>query len=225
MEKSMHKSMSRTLLGSLLVAAGAVFLLDALGLVDVSGLISNWGPLLIIVVGIISLANNPRAFILPAAIIAAGALLLLNSLDVIDVNVWQLIWPIAIIGFGLSLLVKRSRFGRRNVSTDEISATVVFSGIEMNNTSDDFKGGVITAVFGGADVDLRNTRLQGDATIEVFTAFGGVDLKVPPEWDVHISGVPIFGGIEDGTRKPDTDNPPRLYLKGTCMFGGVEINN
>lgn len=225
MEKSIHRSMSRTLLGSLLVVVGGVFLLDAFNVVDVSGLISSWGPLLIIVVGMISLANNPRAFILPVAIIAIGVLLLLNSLDIIEVNVWQLIWPIAVIGFGLSLLVRRSKFGTKAVSSDEISATVVFSGIEMNNTSEDFKGGVITAVFGGAEVDLRNTRLQGDATIEVFAAFGGIEIKVPQEWDVHVSGIPVFGGIEDGTRKPNADNPPRLYLKGTCMFGGVEITN
>lgn len=221
----MQKSFSRTLFASVFIVVGSVFLLDALNIIDVSGLISNWGPLLIIIVGLFSLANNPRAFVLPVAIISVGVLLLLNSLDFIDVNVWQLIWPIAIIGFGVSMLVKRSKRGRKTVNTDEISSTVVFSGIEMNNTSDDFQGGVITTVFGGAEIDLRNTRLQGEATIEVFVAFGGIELKVPREWDVHVSGVPLFGGIEDGTHKPEADDSPRLYLKGTCMFGGVEISN
>ncbi|MCH8553386.1 MAG: cell wall-active antibiotics response protein [Natronospirillum sp.] len=211
--------------GSLLVAVGAVFLLNALGIIDVSTLISNWGPLLIIVVGLISLANNPRAFIVPVAIIAIGALLLLNSLDIIEANVWQLIWPIAIIGFGLSLLIRRSKQSGKSVSHDDLDATVVFSGLEMNNSSDNFKGGVITAIFGGAEIDLRNSKLQGDATIEVFAAFGGIELKVPKEWDIHVSGIPVFGGIEDGTSKPEADSPPRLYLKGTCLFGGVEISN
>lgn len=224
-ESPVKNSTSRTLFGTLFVLVGSVLLLDALNVIDVSGLISNWGPLLIIVVGLISFANNPRAFILPVAIIIIGVLLLLNSLEILNVNVWQLVWPIAIIGFGLSLMVKRSRLGRRTVKTDEIAATVVFSGIEMNNTSDNFQGGSITALFGGAEINLRHSRLQGEATIETFVAFGGIELKVPKDWDVHVSGVPIFGGIEDGTSKPEVDNPPRLYLTGTCLFGGVEVSN
>ncbi len=221
----MQKLSSRSLFGGGLVAVGGLLLLDALNLVDVSGLVNNWGSLLVIAVGLISLVSNPRAFVMPVAITLVGVLLLLNSLGVINVNIWQLIVPIAIIGFGLSILMKRSRSGGTTVTDEEIKATVLFSGLELHNTTDHFKGGAITALFGGAEIDLRHAKLQGETTIDLFVAFGGVELRVPEEWDIHFSGIPIFGGIEDGSRKPQAENPPRLNLKGTCLFGGVEIKN
>ncbi|MFY0666376.1 MAG: hypothetical protein JXQ97_17285 [Natronospirillum sp.] len=217
--------MSRQLFGALLLGLGGLFLLNALGVINVWGLIKHWGPVLVIAVGVISLMNNPKAFIFPTAIIGFGALLLLGSIGLIQVSVGSLILPILFIGFGLSLLVKRTGFNVNKVSKDELDTVAVFSGVEINNVATHFQGGTVSAVFGGADIDLRQSKLEGEATIELFIAFGGVELKVPREWQVHVSGIPIFGGLEDKTIKPEAVDAPRLNIKGTCVFGGVEIAN
>ena len=41
----------------------------------------------------------------------------------------------------------------------------IFSGLKTNNLSQDFKGGSITAIFGGSDVDLRNAKLSDQGHI------------------------------------------------------------
>ena len=216
---------TRTLLGLILLAIGVIFLLDRLNLISVTGLFSYAFPLLIIALGVVSYLSNPKAFVVPAVLVVFGLLLLLSALSVIAINVWQLIVPLIVIAIGLSLLIKRPSGVRREQSLDTIDATAIFSGLELHNNSQQFQGGVVTAVFGGTEVDLRKCDFQGEAALEVFVAFGGVALKVPEHWNVHFSGLPLFGGMEDKTEKTGGQDAPLLTIKGTCLFGGVEIKN
>jgi hypothetical protein len=57
--------------------------------------------------------------------------------------------------------------------------------------------------------------------------FGGVDLKVPPNWIVVGQVVAIFGGFGNKSVEPSADMPgvKRLYIKGSSMFGGVAVKN
>ena len=73
-------------------------------------------------------------------------------------------------------------------------------------------------------IDLRDASTKGDATIEVFTTMGGVEMRVPEDWLVIIEGFPFMGGFEDKTRHPK-DSAKRLIIKGTVIMGGVEIKN
>jgi uncharacterized protein DUF1707/cell wall-active antibiotic response 4TMS protein YvqF len=84
----------------------------------------------------------------------------------------------------------------------------------------------IVAVFGGADLDLREASLPGrEITISAVAVFGGVSITVPPEMRVIDSGVAIMGGREvsgdsDESMQPDA---PVLRITGICAFGGVEV--
>ena len=42
---------------------------------------------------------------------------------------------------------------------------------------------------------------------------------------VVVDITPILGGVENGTRAPlgADENTPTVFIKGTCLFGGVEI--
>lgn len=171
---------TRPLLGLIIVLIGTAFLLDALGWFNVSSLLGFAFPLLIIAIGVLSFLSNPKAFILPVGLVLFGLLLLLNAVGLIEVNVWRLLIPVAIIGFGLSLLIRRPGGNVREDTSDTVEATVVFSGLDINNTSQNFQGGAITAAF---------------------------------------------GGMEDRSAKPEAAEAPTLYVKGTCLFGGVEIKN
>jgi len=104
----------------------------------------------------------------------------------------------------------------------------VFGGVHRKVTTDDFRGGQTTATFGGVEIDLRRARMRGDsAVIDVTAMFGGVEFKVPPTWLVIGQVMAVFGGFGNKALEPDPEQPgiKRLYIKGTAMFGGVEVKN
>lgn len=218
-------SLTQTLLGLVIIGLGVGFLLDAMDLLKFGNWMSDWWPLLVIYIGLVSLMSNPRLRLWPAFIIGAGILLLLRELDVVDFNVWSVIWPSILIVVGLSFIFEHFGPKPKVSDHDSVDLFTAFSGIDTKNKSNNFSGGKLSAMFGGINLDLRDAKLKDNAEINVFTAFGGVELRVPKEWEVQTSGLPLFGGWEDKTEKPRNGKPPVLRVRGTCIFGGVEIKN
>lgn len=222
----MNKSFGEIVFGLVVVAVGVGFLLDTLGLADFSSLVGMWWPLGIVLIGVVSFISNPRLFLWPLVIMAIGVLLQVRELGLISFNVWSLIWPTLIIVFGLSILFERSAKRARDMSDNTIGLFAAFSGNNARSTSNNFKGGKVSAIFGGVELDLRDAVAKGVVTLDVFTAFGGAEIRVPQGWLVKVSGLPLFGGWEDKTTMPkDSKHAPVLHIKGTCLFGGVEIKN
>ena len=112
-------------------------------------------------------------------------------------------------------------------ANDYIDELAIFGGGEKIVTSDNFKGGRVTTIFGGTDIVLHQSKLApGVHQIEVFALFGGWTLHVPPNWQVKSEVLAIFGGMSDKRYlNPDTirDNSRQLIIKGVVMFGGGEI--
>jgi hypothetical protein len=54
-----------------------------------------------------------------------------------------------------------------------------------------------------------------------------VGFKVPPNWIVVGHVFALFGGFGNKSVQPSSDMPgvKRLYIKGSAMFGGVEVKN
>jgi hypothetical protein len=54
-----------------------------------------------------------------------------------------------------------------------------------------------------------------------------VELKIPTSWSAVSQVVAIFGGVENKSVEPAADMPgvKRLYIKGSAVFGGVEVKN
>jgi len=210
-------------LGVLIVAVGVVALLIQLDVIalDLGQLFADWWPLIIIGVGLAALVSVPRAWVGPSVIIAVGVFFLLRTLDVIDVNFWEL-WPVAVILVGLSLITS---FGRRTSEEDTINSTVIWWGSERKTRSRQFKGGSLTAIMGGIEVDLREADIVDKAEIAIFALWGGVEVKVPPTWRVHVSGLPLLGGWDDKTTLPLQDGAPELIVHVTAIMGGAEIKS
>lgn len=80
------------------------------------------------------------------------------------------------------------------------------------------------AVFGGADLDLREAVFESPR-IEVggFWCFGGLDLKVPPGTQVIDQTGAIFGGTDIKDLGDPDPNAPVIVLKGLSLFGGVSV--
>ena len=213
---------SRLLFGASVVALGTVFLLEALDVITSGGdFIATWWPTVLIAAALLMLPTSH--WVTPAAVGGIGVLLLLATTEVIDLS-GEVIWPIILIAVGLSLLV-RTR-GPRSVSEDRVNAFAAFGGTEMASHSSRFEGGSVGAVFGGAEIDLRDAALAENAHLDVFTAFGGTEIRVPTGWKVITRGLPLFGGFENITTKEQLpQNAPVLDITATVLFGGLEIKH
>jgi len=126
-----------------------------------------------------------------------------------------------------------------NSSAPHLNEVNIFWGGKRRIVAKNFVGGDVVAIFGGFEIDLREADILGNvAEIEVVTIFGGGEIRVPPNWEVVLETVGIFGGSDDRTRHPDFPNPgaptatgsaapqpKRLIVKGVAIFGGLGIKN
>lgn len=174
-----------------------------------------------------------------------GVIFLVNEYypDIID---RRYIWPIALIAVGSFLIFGPRRRRWRSVehkeqesadattslpienhATDEdfLDSTSVFGGVKKTVVSKSFKGGDIVNIMGGAEINLSQADLQGRVELEVTQIFGGTKILVPPHWVIKPEMAAIFGGIDDkrSVQNATTDHSKVLVLKGTSIFGGIEI--
>lgn len=165
-----------------------------------------------------------RNYIWATILVVIGTLSLLRNLEVVDFDFFSLIVPIIVIGAGLSILINNSTRAKIDTTTkDSDDIAVFFSGTETSNRSKNYKGGKVSALFGGAMLDLRDAKLSGEATLDVFTFCGGVELRVPRDWKVIVKATSIAGGVENKAQGNDDDKAPVLVLTGSVLLGGVEI--
>jgi hypothetical protein len=212
------------LAGTVLVALGVLFLLDALDVLSAGEVIGNWWPIVIVAIGFVRLVGRPPDPLGGGITTAIGLVLLGVTLDVIEGSVLTLVWPLGLMALGAYLVFSRSRVRPQPQDVDSVSAVVLFSGRELAPTSQAFTGGSLVAFFGGFELDLRGCHLAEDAHLDVTTVFGGCDIQVPPGWRIDVRGPAIFGGVENGARgqslPPDA---PTLSLRVLAVFGGVEV--
>lgn len=108
---------------------------------------------------------------------------------------------------------------------EQVVCSAVFAGRDIRVDNSGFYGANLSAIFGGIDLNLKNAIIRRNVTIEVRAVFGGIDLVLPSNVRVVVDVTPILGGVENGTRTPlgADENTPTVYIKGTCLFGGVEV--
>ena len=213
----------RLFFGLLIVAVGTVLLLDNAGVLDAGEIFGTWWPAVLVLAGILTFAANPRHWPVALIITGIGVAFLLSNLDIVDIG--SIVIPAAIILVGLLVIVGRG-LGSPTEAGDRVNSFNVFSGSEIASHSKQFQGGSISAVFGGAEVDLRDTVPAPDAALDVFAAFGGVEVTVPEGWNVVTRGLPLFGGIDNATAKEAVPaDAPTLAVNATVLFGGLEIKH
>ena len=88
-----------------------------------------------------------------------------------------------------------------------------------------FNGAMLSAVFGGIELDLRNAIIRQNVTIDVSAVFGGIDIYVPSYVRVVENCSQVFGGVDNRATAPIGTNEQTItiYLNGTCVFGGIDI--
>jgi Domain of unknown function (DUF5668)/Cell wall-active antibiotics response 4TMS YvqF len=226
----------QVVIGLLVAAFGVLFLLDNLNIIYLRHVIFFW-PLAFVAAGLVALCSDgPRSGrVTGVVLIAIGVAMTLNRLGYEFIS-WRTFWPLAMIAMGC-LIVYRTLGGGRVVhvgtapyTKDDATAdnvvdiTAILGGFERRVTTPDFRGGEITAIMGGCELDLREATLATEAVINVFAVWGGITIKVPPDWTVILHGTPVMGGFTEKTARPP-DNGKRLVVTGYAIMGGVEVRN
>ncbi len=81
------------------------------------------------------------------------------------------------------------------------------------------------AFWGGGQLDLREARFAGpEVTIHAYAVMGGIEILVPEDAQVHVSGVGIMGGFDHKADGPGTAGGPRITVKGVAFWGGVSVD-
>jgi predicted membrane protein len=215
-------------MGLLIIVIGLLFTLENVGYIDAHDYLRYW-PVALIAVGLLKLWQGRGGAVIGGFIfVFAGVWLLLEAMEIVMISLWSL-WPLLLVLVGGSM-VWRGVYGRtdRGAAGDShstISATAILGGINRGNSSKSFRGGDVTAVMGGCELDLRQASIDGEAVIDVFAMWGGIEIKVPENWSVSGQVTPLLGGYEDKTRPLGDATNHRLVVRGMVIMGGVEIKN
>lgn len=223
----------RLILGAFIIVIGSLALMDNLRIFYTRDILQFW-PTIFIVVGALKLsqANSRSGYLIGGGLVTAGTLITLNRLGIISFHMrdW---WPLLLIGAGLLVIFKDKSskiVDMMKPSTSPITSestidiVALMSGNQGNVSSSDFRGGSITAIMGGVELDLRNATIQTEAVVNVTAFWGGIVLKIPSDWTVVNNGMAFLGGIEDSS-VPGMNASKRLIITGMSIMGGVEIKN
>ena len=191
-------------------------------------------PSILIVMGIVRISQRRQEKGLSGfALILGGIFLLMVTFG--HGNLVEVAWPFFLVALGVFMVTKALRKNRgvplELAAQDSfISATAIFGGSKRRVANQDFKGGELTAIFGGFELDLRQATLEGNQVrVDVFVLFGGGELKVPQHWAVTMKGSAVMGGFEDKTlQMPAAEGDvPRVHLvvTGLVLFGSLTVMN
>ena len=226
-----HKSNRRAIFGILLIFAGLILIAINFNWIssDWRGIFFSWQALLILI-GLFLLFSHENRFA-GYIVTGIGAFFLIPRIWDIPFDWHSLFWPLVLLALGLLIITRRWGIKRipSESSMDYIDDLAVFGGGDRVITSGDFKGGRITAIFGGSKIDFRSANLaKGRNVIDILAIFGGTKLILPASWNIKIEISSIFGGFSD-KRKPRPDeirDPSReLVIKGVAIFGGGDIES
>lgn len=227
------KMVSNYICGLFLILVGVVLGLNAFGITNINLFFDGWWTVFIIVPSLNGLIKGEdRTGALIGLII--GVFLLLSCQDVIDFSLFvKLFIPVILITIGLSIIFKDKakdvvvkKMGKINAKDIDMEHTYTstFSEEKINLDNEKLENCAINSIFGSVSLDLRNAIIDEDIVINNYVVFGGVTIKVPKDVNVVVKTTSIFGGVDNKTgRNKSKENVKTIYIKGTILFGGIDI--
>ena len=259
MDKKQNVNGRRFFFGFILILIGSVMILERSGILswEIYDFILSWKMLLVGIGAFVFFSGNRGAGIVVMGIGAFFMLPdIFEDYDQIKRYFWPAL--LLLVGLSFMFSPRRKKFmkdhhfnerskifdegsshfrdhsarfsgGANQSSNDFFDEFVIFGGREINMSSQNLLGGRSTAIFGGAEVDLRQCQISPDGcTIDLTTLFGGNVLKVPNDWTVINKVTTLFGGYSDLRIKDPSymPNPSKtILITGVCLFGGTEVRN
>jgi predicted membrane protein len=229
-----HLRSNRVLIGVILVLAGLFLVMRNTGFFPdfIDHVIFSW-PMLLVCIGVVMTlgATEKTAGVI---VMAVGGFFMIPLLFRETFHMYDMFWPSIFIIIGIIFIVtKRKGWNIHStqgvIGDDYIDYVNVFSGGERQIVSQNFRGGKISAVFGGIELDLTKAKLApGRNDLELACVFGGATIIVPDNWYVTIEVTPVLGGFSDSRKIApgrSLETSSQLVIKGAVIFGGGEVKS
>jgi predicted membrane protein len=230
-----HLTNNRAIIGFVLVLVGLFLVLRNTGFFPdfIDNIVFSW-PMLLVAIGLVmTLGSSDKTA--GVIVMAVGGFFLIPMIFRETFHAYNMFWPSIFIIIGIIFIVSRARGGGSPVISkgatgdDFIDYVNIFSGGERQIVSQNFKGGKLTAIFGGMEIDLTKASLApGRNDLEIACIFGGATFIVPDDWAVNIEVTPILGGFNDSRKLSPgriVDPSKQLVIKGAVIFGGGEVKS
>lgn len=246
-----------TSLGICALAIVVLIIIASFGPGLLNGVLSNW-PLALFAIGIALLylpgksQNGEVAKLsrrnLAYSLMGLGVFMFLAQHHILRLNFWNLILLAVLIYAGLRYF-KPELFRRKQQSEGSTGTAIeaydgdagldddsyrihvvsILGGADHRTHAKNLSSGNVLCLLGGATIDIREADINGDTiAINVLAVMGGVEIRVPPHWQVSIEAVPFLGGVSnDTTCMADRLQMPRktLVVSGIALMGGIDIRN
>lgn len=219
----------RLIIGLAILALGTLWTLDNLNILE-SEDFTQWWPAVLIAIGVVQFAGRRTNRVGPVLLIAIGTVLLIANVGNFDVDLGDLI-PLAIAAWGAKLIW--DALGRRSVrpeianSDAMVHAFAMMGGVHWHSSSREFRGGDVSAIMGGVEVDLRDVQVKPgeEVLIDALAIMGGIDIFVPAGWRIVGEVLPIMAAFENNAKSSGNESGPVLRVRGTAVMGGIEVKN
>jgi predicted membrane protein len=127
--------------------------------------------------------------------------------------------------------------GVRRISLGRKTTLSIFQNSSLSNAVD-LDGHTAVSIFGSTRIDLTAASFPiGELRLTLISIFGVVEVSVPDDIAVRITGFSIFGGVNVrgrelsggmGTNQYETPGysgaSRRLHIDATSIFGGIKID-
>ena len=224
------KRNKRFYLGVGLFLMGMVILLEKMEIIpgDLTDMLVSW-QMIIIIIGLVMMRGRRRNR--GIILIGIGGFFMLTQYVLSSESSREYFWPVLLMVAGLSFIYRQSSKDQ-SISPEDKNETfddfVIFGGKEIYMNSSNLKMGQSTSLFGGIEYDMRDVRLSADgAVIDCMCLFGGIGLRIPPDWMVKNEITTVFGAFSDKRSSTFSSNAYQsdkvLIIRGTTVFGGIEV--
>lgn len=177
------------------------------------------------------MTGSQRRYLGGLILIVLGMLLILNNFDI---DVWNYVWPLAIMLFGV-FLIMRGR--RRSNSQSRLSEFRVLGDSRHTGYTGEIDGTDISHFIGDVELDLTGAQLKsGVNKLHISMFIGDIRITVPANIAVSASCSAAFGDIRAFDRKEsgvflsvrekssDYDSPDRkLHISCAAFIGDISI--
>ena len=227
------KQTSKIIGGIALLAFGIVWALELLNVIHIN--LEGWWTLFIIVPCFVNIFNDKGK---AGAIIGfgIGILLLLATRNVILwPDIWKYIICLVAVIWGISLLFFSKKDSCSHCHTASKAEPIVMDGSKMHKidvsfskqdysyNGQRFEGAEVHTSFGYTCLDLRGADIMDNAIITLECSFGGIEIRVDKNVCIKNEINTSFAGVECNCNTQQIDGLKKLYFKGHCSFGGIEI--
>lgn len=221
----MRKKLSMLFLGLVLILFGILWGGNSVGLWKFNIFFPGWWTLILIALPIYGMIQHGvKGF--DIIVLTIGVVMLLSNLHILD---WEririLFFPALLVLIGMILIFgifrRQPVKGIDGEARSKVNATFGTTSKECDYMT--YEGGHIDALFGAAELDLRNSIIEKDICIQASAVFGGVQIFFPPGVRVVVENNSVLGNVKNIAPVNPAVNAPEVRVRCCAVLGGIVL--